>query len=463
MPPSRTSNLRTCSPGLSTPRRDRGRVLASLAIAVAFVGSSLAGLTPTTAAADTATTTSRLLNGAEQPRTQAVASKRSANLGVKFKSSQDGTITALSIYRGSKQTGAYKGSLWSSKGKLLARVTFPKSSNTGWQTVELGKPVPIKANVAYVASYLARGGRYPRTKGRFSTAYYNDGLTVVKKGGRYKRSTRSKFPTHATTSSYLVDVVFEPSSTNPPSLTNPTAAEALAAVARTRVFFGHQSVGGNIINGLVADYAAAGVTAPPIVSSSVAAPTAAPVFQETYVGTNGDPLGKMQDFANLINGGIGANVDFALMKLCFVDIGTSSDPQALFNRYSATMAALEAAYPRVTFLYTTAPLTEQGGASAVAPTSIGQLAISGAASSDNVARERYNALVRSKYASTGRLFDIAALEAQRDDGSVMAGNDSGTYYYVMNPDLSSDGGHLNDKGSRQLGLALARLIAQNIG
>ncbi|MCB0910106.1 MAG: DUF4082 domain-containing protein [Propionibacteriaceae bacterium] len=432
-----------------------------LAVAVGLIGGALTGLTAPPVASAATTTTSQLFSSAEQPRKNAVSSKRSANLGVRFRSSEDGTITALAFYRGPRQKKAYKGSLWSSKGKLLARTTFPKSSSVGWQTAQLSEPVAITANTTYVASYLARGGRYPLTKGRFSSVYHHDGLRVLKKGGLRKTSKRNRFPTHQTTSSYLVDVRFTPSAVIAPPDPDLTAAEALKAVAGARVFFGHQSVGGNIISGLTADFADAGIAAPPILSSRTAASGTDPVFQHTSIGTNGDPVGKMQDFARLLNGGIGAHIDVALMKLCYVDFSTSSDPRVIFDRYNSTMSALEAAYPAVTFLYTTAPVMTEYGASAVAPASIGRLTIDGAAKSDNVARERYNALIRAKYASSGRLFDIAALEAQRDDGRVMAGNDNGTYYYVMNPELTTDGGHLNDKGSRQLALALARLIAQN--
>ena len=441
--------------GLSVPDRTSSRRLSTITItiAIAFVGSLLVGIVPVTAAADSATITGRIYSSADEPRTKAASSKRSVNLGVKFRSSQAGAVTALQFYRGPRQKKAYRGSLWSSKGKLLARVTFPKSSTTGWQSAELSKPLPIKKSTTYVVSYLASDGRYPVTRGRFATAYSHDGLTVPKKGGVYKHSKSNKFPTHAVTSSYLIDVVFVPSQ----SVVSDTAA--LVAVSKARVFFGHQSVGGNIIGGLSAAFTSAGVSAPPFVDSRVAPSTTSPVFLHAYIGANGDPLGKMHDFASLLNGGIGTNVDVALMKLCFVDIVGHTDTNAVFAEYTATMSALEKAHPGVTFLYTTEPLTTENGAQAVDPAAIDQLTGTGIPQSDNVARERYNALVRARYAGTGRLLDIAALEAQRDYGKVMAGSIDGKDYYVMNPDLSSDGGHLNDKGSRKVALALAHLIA----
>lgn len=252
--------------------------------------------------------------------------------------------------------------------------------------------------------------------------------------------------------------------TSAPSATPSTGSDSpsedpLASLADLRVAFGHQSVGDNIIAGLSASYAAAGLARPDIVRSRTPHSGDAPAVFHMDIGRNGDPIGKIDDFAAVLGNGMGESVDVALMKLCYVDINRSTDVVAVFKKYRSTMAALEKAYPEVTFLYTTTPLTTEEGAEAVRRSDIDSVK-GGPLASGNMARERYNALVRQEYAATGRLFDIAALEAQRDDGRVMAGSHGDVHYYVLNPDLSRDRGHLNKKGSRQLATALVQVIAE---
>ena len=84
-------------------------------------------------------------------------------LGVKFRSSVAGYVTALRFYKGTQDTGAHVGNLWSAAGALLATAAFTGESASGWQEVSLPTPVPIAANTTYVASYYSVGGYYVAT------------------------------------------------------------------------------------------------------------------------------------------------------------------------------------------------------------------------------------------------------------------------------------------------------------
>lgn len=234
-------------------------------------------------------------------------------------------------------------------------------------------------------------------------------------------------------------------------------SEAQAQFAAARVFFGHQSVGQNIIEGL----STIGTAPATIVESRDPQPRSGGVFQHAPIGVNGDPLGKIRDFEALINGGIGSRVDVALMKLCYVDFSSSTDPQAVFDAYRTSMEALERAYPNVTFLYTTAPLTTDRGWLDNAKASL-KLWLGRAASNlpENIVRERYNALVRQQYRDSGRLLDIAAIESQLDNGNHLARNYRGFRYMIMNPAWTSDGAHLNARGSETVARQLLSLVAR---
>ncbi|MCE1175265.1 MAG: DUF4082 domain-containing protein, partial [Propionibacteriales bacterium] len=216
--------------------------LAALALAV----------TSLTAVPAQAATPRSLFTITDRPVTGAVASSKTANVGVRFSTTSSGVITAVKFYRGPRQTKSYVASVWSSKSKRLAKVTFRASTTVGWQTAMLSKPVKVKAKTTYFVSYLATGGHYPVTKGAFAHSFSHDGITIPKAGGRYTTSRSSKRPTHSTKTNYFVDVVFVPNSSAI------TTAE-LQAAATKRAFFGHQSVGAYVIDGVRALYSSAGI------------------------------------------------------------------------------------------------------------------------------------------------------------------------------------------------------------
>jgi hypothetical protein len=225
-------------------------------------------------------------------------------------------------------------------------------------------------------------------------------------------------------------------------------AEQLSAAARTTVFFGHQSVGRNVLDGLDGIYAAHGQRTPT-------------GWSDAYIGENGDPLGKIDDFEARIRGGVGAEVDVALMKLCYVDVTERTDVDALFERYRTTMADLERDFPDVRFLHVTAPLTTEAGPvsrlKAGIKTLLGREVVESRA--DNVARERFNALMREEY-GPDRLFDLAGIESTAPDGTRVSGNVDGRDYFALHSGYAADSGHLDQEASM---LAAAHLVARVAG
>ena len=85
--------------------------------------------------------------------------------GVRFQSSTGGYITGIRFYKGVTAAGQYTGKLYSNSGTLLATVTFPSSTSTGWQEALFTTPVAIDPNVTYVASYFSQSGDYVATGG----------------------------------------------------------------------------------------------------------------------------------------------------------------------------------------------------------------------------------------------------------------------------------------------------------
>ena len=127
----------------------------------------------------------------------------------------------------------------------------------------------------------------------------------------------------------------------------------LTAVARTRVFFGHRSIGMNVLDAVPGVYADHGASAPPIALGRAEPGPNGGFIAHQFIGENTKPLLKIEDFNRTMRDGMGRQVDVALMKFCSLDITSSTDVDALFARYRDTMAALERDFPHVTFIYMT--------------------------------------------------------------------------------------------------------------
>jgi hypothetical protein len=235
------------------------------------------------------------------------------------------------------------------------------------------------------------------------------------------------------------------------------SASDLTKVARTRVFFGHQSVGMNILDGVPAVFAAHGIQAPTVEPTRIAPDAGGGLIAHTTIGENTKPLQKIQDFETVIRDGMGKHIDVAVMKLCYIDIAPDTDVDALFAMYRSTMAALQRDYPQVTFVKATVPLTTDPGTLSKLK---GKLTGGGGfGPAANAKRERLNELIRKAYAGD-HLFDVAAVESTAPDGSRVSGTYQGQPYFALYDGYATDEGHLNVDGSRRAATAWLSAVAQ---
>jgi hypothetical protein len=229
----------------------------------------------------------------------------------------------------------------------------------------------------------------------------------------------------------------------PPWSHRTTDRAALQRAADTRVFFAHQSVGGNVLKGIVALFEDAGLPPPLLVDTEGGVvPAEGGYIAHGRVGRNGEPLDKLRDFEATLREGTLADVDVALLKFCYADVKEHTDTQALFREYQETLLLLERRLPDVVFLHTTVPLTVDEP-------------------EDNAARMTYNSRVREAYADSGRLWDLAAIESTTLDGQRVGGVVSSHAFESLHSAYSTDGGHLNDQGARLAAAALLRMVAQD--
>lgn len=226
-------------------------------------------------------------------------------------------------------------------------------------------------------------------------------------------------------------------------------AAPLEAAKRLRIFFAHQSVGRNVLDGL----AELGSGQLQVVEGH--SPLRAPALEHAAVGQNGDAASKLAHFERLLDE-VGPGVDVALVKLCYVDITADTDVVALFAQYRQLHARLRAKFPQVTFVHVTVPLTTvQGGLTGWVKSAVGQGA---GGERENAQREAFNELVRAEYA-TQPLFDLARLESTRADGTAQTFERRGARVRALAPEYSDDGGHLNARGRRLAALGLLEVLA----
>lgn len=235
------------------------------------------------------------------------------------------------------------------------------------------------------------------------------------------------------------------------------ARSSLEQVSKRRIFFGHQSVGANILEGLSEMSGDAG-QALPMVEGSSAALLERPAFAHALVGRNEDPESKIAQFRSLLLAGIGERAEIAFFKFCYIDFKPTTDVEALFARYRAAMDELRARFPNTHFVHVTAPLTTvQRGARAWLKNHFGSGAFG---ERENVKREQYNALLRATFEGREPLFDLAKLESTSEAGEVETFERDGRAWTALSPSYTDDGGHLNAAGRRRVAKALAELLAR---
>ena len=127
-------------------------------------------------------------------------------------------------------------------------------------------------------------------------------------------------------------------------------------LSNNRIFFGHQSVGNNIVQGLIdieKNY--------PYISLNVIETDHLPenmegFFAHAYMGDNENPESKINAFKKAIDNGLGNNIDYAFLKFCFVDIDKHTDIEALFSKYDKMVEYINKNYPKTKLIHFTVPL-----------------------------------------------------------------------------------------------------------
>ncbi len=225
-----------------------------------------------------------------------------------------------------------------------------------------------------------------------------------------------------------------------------------------KIFFAHQSVGFDIIDGI--KNVTTGATGKfNIVELKNISPLTAPGFYHSRVGKNTDPISKIDDFVRQMDEGIGNSADIAFFKLCFVDIRPETDIKKVFSHYTKTMVVLKKKYPQTKFVHLTVPLNttivtwKTKVKVMLKKKEIWEY-------DGNVRKNEYNALLRHQYAGKEPIFDLAYYESLYPDQSRASFFLNGQTFYDLAPEYTYDDGHLNEKGRQWVAEHLLNFLAE---
>jgi hypothetical protein len=214
------------------------------------------------------------------------------------------------------------------------------------------------------------------------------------------------------------------------------------ALKSKKIFFGHASVGYNIVNG-IEDVKATNKRFVEINIRELkdSDEVVAPGIYHSVNGENGFPKSKIDGFKNFLEEkGLGNKLDIAFFKFCYVDFDRDSNVKEIFDYYSKSIDELKKEFPKLKILHVTTPLY----AHAWGVKGFIRNLIKGDVS--NIKRNEFNKLMISKYKDIDPIYDLAKIESTLQDGSRVTFRYKGDLYFSLAKQYSMDGGHLNEFG-----------------
>jgi len=223
-------------------------------------------------------------------------------------------------------------------------------------------------------------------------------------------------------------------------------------LAAKKIYFGHQSVGYNIIDGIRNI-----MKSNPAIGLNIRETADVSAFNNGVLahspnGENVKPKSKVDAFVKTMDSGLAKQVDIAFFKFCYVDFNKDTDITDLFRYYALAMDTLKKKHPKVIFLHMTVPLTTEGELLGIRTRVKEQVKMIMGRETElqqsidaNIKRNEFNNLLRKKYGSSD-IIDLEQFESTNTDGTPYTSVKGGVKHNLMVPAYTYDGGHLNDLG-----------------
>jgi hypothetical protein len=235
----------------------------------------------------------------------------------------------------------------------------------------------------------------------------------------------------------------------------------LQIIQNHRIYFGHMSIGENIIEGLqdiLKKYPDIHLN---IINLHQTQALPDYYFAHSYVGDNYNPQSKCHDFIQTINSKLTPGLEYAFLKFCFVDIDRNSNVKAILELYKTTIDSLRVKHPEIKIVHLTVPLISQKVSWYLKLKRLVKKVIGRKDyfPMDNIKRNEYNELLQN-YFKDEPIFDIARFESTYLDGRRELYNYHGIEYPALIFEYTDDAGHLNMIGRQIIAIELVKLLAK---
>lgn len=227
-------------------------------------------------------------------------------------------------------------------------------------------------------------------------------------------------------------------------------------IASKRIYFGHQSVGFDIISG-IHDLMDTRNSFKLNIIEIKSIPNGTNYFAHSILGKNMEPLTKVKEFDSIIRDANNHAPDIAFFKFCYIDFSTNTNINDVFKNYTESVSRLSKDFPNTKFIHVTVPLTTTQTGIKVWLKKLINKPIGGY--DDNIARNEYNELLKNHFAGKEPVFDLASIESTHQTGSRSAFKSNGRTYWRLCPEYSYDGRHLNKNGRDIVAAELLNYIA----
>ena len=240
---------------------------------------------------------------------------------------------------------------------------------------------------------------------------------------------------------------------------NDVPSEVWESLSRKKIYFGHQSVGFNIMDGikeLMRQYPIINLN---IIESDDVAKEGG-VFAHSRIGKNREPEGKIREFFKIVDRNGEYLPDLAFLKFCYVDMHDRIDVNNLFAQYKEAVKVLRDKHPNIFLIHFTMPLRSQEFTWKTRLKIV--LAREPWELKDAVKRNQFNSMMLKEYQGREPIFDIARFEATAPDASVSSFYFKGSDYLALQPQYTYDGGHLNQLGRTQIAEKFLLFLVNNL-
>jgi hypothetical protein len=234
-------------------------------------------------------------------------------------------------------------------------------------------------------------------------------------------------------------------------------------LAQKKIYYGHQSVGNNIMVGIKDLVKENPQIRLKFTRNAEEHKIAIGLFANSRLGQITDPLLMVEEVTRSMEKTLGVAADIAVLRFSYGDVYAKKNVEEVFDNYQMAFSILKKKYPQTKFVHVTLPLDTTKTSwklwvkQLLRKQEIWEY-------ETNIRRNDFNELLRKKYKGLNPVFDIAELQSTFPDGKRSTFTKNGKTYYSMIANYSYDGHHLNQTGreiaAEKLLLLLASLSSQ---